>query len=151
MQKKKGTLIVQVLTENGWEDLGKTDIDLHLIANDLQPIQVSAELEKCIVKGAYVNFVISPKLLDQALEEDDGTVGSMSEMSDMTGADSPSPSTSANITERFSLTKRLSQSMGLGSSSSSVNSSSSPSPSQRSSNRYLSTPSTSLPSPPHCL
>lgn len=107
---------MQVLTDNGWEDLGKTHIDLHLIANDLQPIQISAELENCIVKGAIVDFIISPQLLDQA--DDDSTIGSMSEISEMTGNDSPSIhrlSGGARGGQRLSLTKRLSQTMGLSS------------------------------------
>ena len=77
-----------MLTESGWVDLGNTHIDLHVITNDLQPIQISAELEKCVLKGAYLEFIISPTLLEQ--QDDDSTMESMSEISEMTGTDSPS-------------------------------------------------------------
>lgn len=97
-------MIVQLLTESGWEDMGKTHIDLHLIANDLQPIPMSAELENCIVKGAVLDFVITPELMGCA--GDDVTVESMSEISDV----SESPRV---MNRRMSFKKRLSRSMGL--------------------------------------
>mmetsp|Transcript_6149 Transcript_6149/g.10057 ORF Transcript_6149/g.10057 Transcript_6149/m.10057 type:complete len:551 (+) Transcript_6149:105-1757(+) len=118
-QKKQGKLLVQVLTPNGWEDLGKTHIDLHVIANDLQPIPINVELEKCIVKGSVLSFVISPQLLDAHV--DDGTVDtSMSEISELTMGGTPikvNKSNNKNNTGRMgmSLTRMFSKKMGLSS------------------------------------
>jgi hypothetical protein len=95
-----------VLTESGWEDLGKTYIDLHIIANDLQPIQISCDLEKCIVAGARLEFTIAPKLLDLG---DDEYTETMSQISEMTSTESQT----AASNKRISFSKRLSQSMGL--------------------------------------
>lgn len=98
---------MQMHTQSGWTDIGKTYIDLHVIANDLQPIPVHAELQKCLVKGSFLDYVISPHLMEH--HTDDYTVDStMSEISEMTGG-GETPRSS----RRQSLTKRLSQSMGL--------------------------------------
>lgn len=99
---------MQVLTPHGWEDLGKAHIDLHVIANDLQPIHIHAELEKCIVKGSFVDFIISPQILD--IQVDDVSMESMSQLSELTGGDTPSKSG-----RHLSLSQRFSQKMGLSS------------------------------------
>lgn len=107
---------MQVLTPSGWEDLGKTHIDLHVIANDLQPIPIEVELEKCIVKGSMLSFVISPQLLDVPV--DDGTVdtSTMSEISELTTGGTPIKTNKNSSSRRgMSLTRIFSKKMGLSS------------------------------------
>lgn len=74
---------MQVQTEQGWEDIGKIYVDLHTIASDLQPIQISAQLEKCVVSGVFIDFVISPKLLDVEEIDDENSLLSVSEISEV--------------------------------------------------------------------
>ena len=82
--------------------MGKVRLDLHIIANDLQPIQMSSELEKCVVAGAYVDYTITPKMLNAA--EDDQSV-TMSDISEITLG---SPGSRPN-----SLTRRFSSAIGF--------------------------------------